>query len=515
MMARLGAAIVAGVAFGLSYPNVGLWPLVFLVVGPLVWAVAGLTWGKRILVALVGGSIAHALQFYWIHTTVVSMAGLPVWAAALITLGFSLLSGLQWSLFAWAAGPVARWTGPGQWWSLAALYVGVEWLFPHLFPHYLASGLYAAPLWIQLADITGPYGISFAAALVSMAALQGVRPTAGIRRWAAPAVGVAALAVVLGYGGWRMASIESTPVRKSLLVGLVQPNFSIDEKRAKGRARVPNYDRAERLTREVYRPDLDLIVWPEGGYPFWMLATPEERAAQSRGALARVTAERFVSLVDELDVPFFTGSLRRPDPKARLRNCALHFDADGELRGLYTKRLLVPFGEYMPFRDYFGDFRLPGVGNMDPGEAPLAFDLDGIWMSPSICYEAVFHEFTRRASLEPERVDAIVNFTNDMWFGITSAPEEHLMVQVMRAVELRMPLIRSTNTGISAFVTATGVITDRGPLHEAATLVGEVEIRDLYSFYREFGDVFLMVLLVLVIGRGVLHRRSDDRSVHE
>ena len=179
---------------------------------------------------------------------------------------------------------------------------------------------------------------------------------------------------------------------------------------------------------------------------------------------------------------------------------------------MYDKRILVPFGEFMPLRDFFPELAssLPGVGDLDPGERDALFSLGDTALAPNICYEAIHPDEVRRAA--PPPVDVLVNFTNDVWFGPTKAAEQHLMTQKWRAVELRIPMIRATNSGISAFVTATGEVTGRSPVFEEAILEGSVEIRRLTSFYRTWGDLFLGLLVLGCLLRFVWEWRVEHRA---
>jgi len=169
----------------------------------------------------------------------------------------------------------------------------------------------------------------------------------------------------------------------------------------------------------------------------------------------------------EIGLPLVFGSITRPD--ARGRNSMILMGPDGEQKERYDKRRLLAFGEYMPLSDTFPWLkgRVPGVGNLQEGESFGAFRLGDSVAAPSICYEAVHAGLTRDAV---DAVDAgwILNLTNDGWFGTSGAPSQHLMVQVPRAVELRRPLVRSTMTGISAVVRASGDLADETGVYERA-----------------------------------------------
>ncbi|MBM4389215.1 MAG: hypothetical protein FJ088_15875 [Deltaproteobacteria bacterium] len=124
----------------------------------------------------------------------------------------------------------------------------------------------------------------------------------------------------------------------------------------------------------------------------------------------------------------------------------------------------------------------------------------------SICYEAILPTFTRKGIRETG-ADMIVNLTNDGWFGPDEAPEQHLMVQAQRAVELRVPLLRATNTGISALVDQTGGVTYRSTPDTEETMTVEITAKPLFSFYREYGDIFVFLTFLASLAAVLLKSR--------
>ena len=158
-------------------------------------------------------------------------------------------------------------------------------------------------------------------------------------------------------------------------------------------------------------------------------------------------------------------------------NRAYLVSADGADRGWYDKEHLVPFGEYVPpFLDLpFLRPLLQGVGEFLPGEStkPLTLasaspDREPLVLGVLICYESIFPELARKQVAEGATL--LVNISNDAWFGFSAAPMQHLSLAVLRAVEQRRWLARSTNTGISAFVDPYGSIVVRGGLFKAESL---------------------------------------------
>jgi len=150
----------------------------------------------------------------------------------------------------------------------------------------------------------------------------------------------------------------------------------------------------------------------------------------------------------------------------------------------------VPFGEYVPFERalFFVDRIVEAIGRVAPGLVPTVFHLPAADFGVLICYEGVFPALTRR--FVDGGADFLVNITNDAWYGRTSAPYQHLAQVTFRAVENRVPLVRSANTGISAFIDPDGRIRWQGPLYETAWHVDEVSWPGVRTFYTRFGDVF-------------------------
>jgi len=201
---------------------------------------------------------------------------------------------------------------------------------------------------------------------------------------------------------------------------------------------------------------------------------------------------------------------RFPAPgKAPVRhNTAIMMDGSGQVLGTYFKNRLLIFGEYIPLEGLFPIFRkwLPEAGDWTPGDGPALFALGDAKIGISICYEGLLAGFHRKlAALEP---NVYVNITNDAWFGRTHEPWLHLQLAELRAVEARTPMVRSTNTGISAFVDAVGRRTAHTAIEGAEVLVGEVALTSEKTIYVRYGDVFawaccgIAAIMILALAAG-------------
>jgi hypothetical protein len=184
-------------------------------------------------------------------------------------------------------------------------------------------------------------------------------------------------------------------------------------------------------------------------------------------------------------------------------NSAIVVDEHSEVKARYHKSHLVPFGEYVPWPLHAIAQRLvPGMGAFRPGTefksvpAKLA-DGTGIRLGLTICYEGVFPEITRAEA--HDGADLLVNLTNDAWFGVSSAPYQHLQVYRLRAVETGLPFVRATNTGVSASVDTLGYVHDQTGLYEAVVRLTQVPLDKRSTLYMSIGDVVPQLSLVFVL----------------
>jgi apolipoprotein N-acyltransferase len=229
-------------------------------------------------------------------------------------------------------------------------------------------------------------------------------------------------------------------------VGLVQANMSLSGKRNNKRE---GLDRHLRLTNELKKQTkLDLVVWSETSV---MSAVLEDEAEKS-------LRQQFTR---SLGVPALFGSvLVRPVQDAReyaLFNSALLTDKRGRLVGRFDKQLLLAFGEYLPFGDTFPILYQwsPHSGRFQPGTSFKPLTLGDRQIAVMICYEDLLPQFINRMVSEGEP-ELLANLTNDAWFGDTTEPWIHLALAKFRAVEQRKYFVRSTNSGVSAFIDPNG-----------------------------------------------------------
>ena len=200
--------------------------------------------------------------------------------------------------------------------------------------------------------------------------------------------------------------------------------------------------------------EIDLIVWPEGAYAY---AINKEAT----------TDKRLSKMIKNIQIPLITGVYSKNHRTAN--NSLFAFDREGNiLRPAYDKIKLLVFGEYFPGIKRFPFLRkmFPYFGsNFTPGKDVLVQELEGARFGWQICYESLFDKFSREMAQKQAQI--LVNIANDSWYGSWQEPSQHLNINFARVIEVRRPLIRSTNTGYSGVIHADGTMDKTSPLNRA------------------------------------------------
>jgi apolipoprotein N-acyltransferase len=279
------------------------------------------------------------------------------------------------------------------------------------------------------------------------------------------------------------------------------------------------FDQYNRLTAEAVssKANLDLVAWPESMFavaetiakePIMPPAGSGLSVEEFARRLNLIQAEFRAVLADEVARANANTSSDAPGTKllvgtttfvyeaerTRAYNAALLADKDGNVVGHYYKTHPVMFGEYIPFGEWLPWLYkiTPMSGGLSVGEGPQIFEVGGLKMSPSVCFESTIPHLVRGQLAQLARqgtpADCLVNVTNDGWFWGTGMLDLHFRCGVFRAVENRRPILVVANTGISTFVDGNGVIKLRGPRRQPQSLVAEVHADGRFSPYSLIGD---------------------------
>ena len=280
----------------------------------------------------------------------------------------------------------------------------------------------------------------------------------------------------MGYGVWRQRQVTlAMQQAPTLQVGLIQPNIGITEK-GQPYSRKAHFQLQLDMSRQILPQQPDVIIWPETMYPF-----PVAKHDQHLP---------FPSTHDHPLTSWLLGAIVYDHHTDELFNSALLIGPRANILGRYDKQKLLAFGEYIPLQHYlpFLGHISPTIGNLTPGAGGLVTLPNGVRIGPLICYEDILPALGRQAVRQGATL--LVNLTNNAWFGKTYAPYLHRMLATFRAIENRVYLVRSTNTGLTSIIDPLGREQDPLPIYQRATLVYAVQPLQLATVYTRFGDWF-------------------------
>jgi apolipoprotein N-acyltransferase len=337
---------------------------------------------------------------------------------------------------------------------------------------------------LQATSVIGIYGLSLIT--VTAASLPARLGDLGHgRRWAVLAA-LLLIAVPAAFGAWRLAGATHDTV-PGVTLRLVQPSIPETFKNDPAE-KERNFASLLALTARPSERAVTAVIWPEAVAPPLLERRPQnrQRIAQAlpRDALLLTGAERGEPIVG--------------DRLTQVWNSFLVLDRTGAIIATYDKAHLVPFGEYMPLRGILPiDKFVPSIGDFSVGPGPRTLSPPGLPpVSPLICYEAIFPG----AVIDPEaRPQWLLNVTNDVWYGVSSGPFQHLELARVRAVEEGLPLVRAANNGVSAVFDSYGREVGRMGLDAVDVLDTALPAAIARTLYGRLGDATFCVLALALL----------------
>ncbi|ABI55752.1 apolipoprotein N-acyltransferase [Alkalilimnicola ehrlichii MLHE-1] len=481
---RLAAllALVAGAALPLAFAPLGWWPLALLSPVVLFLLAAELPARAARWAAWCYGIGYFGAGVSWVYVSIHQFGGAPPLLAGLTTAAFVLALALFPVLLVESARRLARPGGAAHLWlALPAVWVALEWLRGWLFtgfPWLLLGYSQLDTPWVGWAPVFGVLGMSAWLALLAGGLACALRRPQSPRHWGV----VAGLAVAFGVGGWALDREWTAPAGEPLRVAMVQGNMGQDIKWLPEYL-VPTLERYRDRTLP-HAGVADVVIWPETAVPAFLHQVDEDWLSPLADALRAQGTELVVGL------PVYASD------RDAIYNSLVAF---GETRQAYHKHHLVPFGEYVPLRDWLGgtlDVLGAPLADFTRGPRPVPLTVQGQPVGVAICYEVVYGATIARLARESRW---LVNVSNDAWFGQSLAPHQHLQKARWRAREVERPMVRATNTGISAFIDHDGGVAERLPRLALADAAQPVQGRDGLTPYARWlnGPVVGLVLLVM------------------
>ena len=489
-------AATSGLVLSLAFPPVGLWPVAFVALAPLLWLLGEAQPRRGFVLGLAFGLAFHGATLYWILRF-----GEMAWVAV------TVVSALWVGVFG-ALAPVLRRRGNPvvSVLAIASAWTVLEWL-KGMWPlggftwGTLGVSQVDNAATVRLGTIAGVWGVTFAVVAVNAAVAQvaaGGQEREG--RAGAARVRMAALIGAVAISIAPLALPFATAEGQAIDIATIQ----VDVREAENQAGVGEDLRVAALNIAQHQllsqgPPPDLVVWGEGALDPEAAANPEVREI-----VARVVAQ--------VGTPTIVGAVIDDDDGTQ-HTSVLQLDADGVEVDRYDKTHLVPFGEYVPFRSRLGwiDAIDQVPVDREPGQGTQLFSSPSLpAFSTPICFENSFPAITR--SIVSQGAGFVVVPVNNASYGLTAASAQHLQMSQMRAIETGRWYVNAAISGISAFVDPSGRIVASAGLFETDILRRTIRASTERTWYVRLGDWLPWLCLALL---GVVfaapHRRTASR----
>ena len=475
-------------------------------------------WFSLVPIFLAVKDVSHRLYWFLFYLFgIVSYIGVSFWLNVLESftpIDFLLLGiylGFYFSLYGLMMSFISKRTQISSVFVAPPIWVSMEYLRSHAGFLALPWGLLGHSQYlnlpiIQIASVTGVYGISFMIVMVNAALsevmwnLKERNTVSAIPKNLYKHVPVVMAFLFIGvsilYG---YVTLAKPPGKDKVTVTVIQGNIpqGIKWDPAYRKYTIDKYARLTLDAHSSFEGKTSLIAWPESTIP---------------GSLKSdmFFLQAIDNIVNKINTNLLIGSAQRPKMGSRefrrqnWFNSAFLFSPKGVIEEQYDKIHLLPFGEYLPYRDKFPwPERIASKADyFIPGNKHTIFNLDGAKFSVLICWESLFPELARESVKEGAQF--LVNMSNEAWFGETAAPYQFLSMNVFRAVENRVYLIRSVNTGISCFIDASGEIIGavrkgEKEIFVEGYLTKEISLSREKTFYTVYGDLFAYGNIILTI----------------
>src|ERR1044071_5417293 len=482
-------AVLSAALLVFSFPDFNLWPLAWVGLVPLFLAVARRPRsGSSFLLGWITGALFFYGSCYWLTHAMIRYGGIPTWLAYLLLIPGPFIAGLFPALCSMGlARVVARWGGRALFLA-PLLWVALEWtrlgVSGQLWNAIGYSQAYITPL-IQTARWGSVYAVGFLIVTVNaaIAYIALLRTTRAVKTAGIAIFSTALIILVAFLTAPSNTQSEVNSAGAAALVVAVQPNVPMDpqESLAETAALVERHyalSESGLSARQEFSNLPRVVIWPESPMNFRYAEDTEFREIVARFAAKNHTSVLF--------------NAQEPAPAGGSYNSAVIVNEEGRLVAQYDKIRLLPFGEYVPLPRWMpGVSSIPTmVGDFTAGADYTLMPMGTARAGVFICFESAFPSIAQHFA--QDGADVLVNISNDGYLGPTPVMRQHLANTVFRAVENNRPVLRVTNTGITAFITGRGEVLDATVGFQPTVRTWTISRRhEGKTFYTRFGDLFV------------------------
>jgi len=519
--------LLSSLLLSAGWPPLPFAPLLFLFLLPLLFVVLQENnFWKIILYSFLTFFVNGVITVHWAINVANDVKGEII----LFLFGYLLMAALMSLpviLFAWTENKMKSllaWLSLPLYW-MAYEYLQGHWDMAFMWLH-LGLGLSCYPKWIQFYEITGRLGGTFLIVCgnIIFYLLLKYRHNQGIKKIViAMSIFIASIVIITNL----LLINSSQPSNDTVKVAVVQANMNPYEKVTE-RVFEEQYKVFEKLVLSIKNEKSDLILCSEGFFkgcdttPIVLNTIDSNRLIKS---LKNISCQ--------INAPILTGAIvyklyytqQKPTSSAQLVSNSVYYDAfnaaifvspDKPVQ-FYVKTKLVPFMERVPFLDRLSFMECLHLdlnkmsGSYGRGEETNIFIYKNIKIAPVICMESLFPDYVKE--FVKKKANMIAIMTDDGWSGNTNGPTQHALYSVPLAIEMRKPIVRSANTGVSLFVKESGQINNRTKLNEQTIVVQEILLDNKRTFFVRHGNILDLISIVgstVFIGLSFFQRKNDD-----
>ena len=479
--------IVSGASTAFAFPKFNLSFLAWISLIPLLFVIIKFKPAKAFFLGFLAGISYNAVLIYWIPSVPAHYGNLSYGVSFLIYVVFVLFLALYWGIFCLVLSKINQ-SFPKFVFILSPfLWVALEYILTHLLTGFpwglLGSSQYQNLPFIQMASLTGVYGLSFVIVFFQSMFVFSMK-----YRKRAPFFIALGLLIVVYLGGF-LSMKESSLDENSFKGAVIQGNVSSDIYWNSITAEEIEslFRRHLELSHKVYQEGAQLIIWPEFSVPLCFSCSQDFYQRFKEDLFQFVQATGSTLLLG-------TNEKASSDEGMHYYNTALCLHPDLSMTQ-YHKMHLVPFGEYTPYKTIFSfiEKMTHAIGDITPGKKQTLHEFDSLLFGSPICYEIIFPDLVRK--FVKKGAHFLVTITNDGWYGKSSAPYQHFSMAVLRAVENRRFLLRAATTGISGIIDPCGRVLHKSEMMTIAYFTEKISPSKKLSFYTQYGDVLSLLSL--------------------
>jgi len=516
-------AVLSALLQIIIFPQFNLHYFAWIFLVPLFFALEKRLAFQSFSLCLLFGSLSAIGNTYWLYPTVIGYFEQPLFQGILLALFVQVVfAGFYFALFGLLYSILSQVNNqPLRVMLVSAGWVGCEYFRSTLFTglpwELLAHSQYQNLSLIQIADITGVYGVSFIIVTINYSLYLTLRSFVNAKglthfnfpRYQSLLIPIVLLLLTFCYGKVRLAEYKkmekegiqrnSNRLPEPICVSIIQGNIK-SRYRWRSAYYGRNLGKYLTLTKKAIKDGADIIIWPENALNFYLEKEPF--------LLARI-----MRVLKESQTHLFLGGPRYENVgknQNKFFNSAYYLIPQQGVSGVYNKIHLLPFSEYDFFKHItvYGKKRTVAPKKYSFGHEYTQFQFFNTPCSVLICYEIIYphlvREFVKRGA------SFLINISNDSWFGKGAGPYQHLSLSIFRAVEHKLFLVRAVTTGISALITPTGKIHKVSKLFQEEILTDTILPRQETTFYTKYGDLFaaLCILLSFIALLSILSKKN-------